>query len=98
MPAPEVTVPDVDTSVIPYTAELEAPALRQTAPRFLMSEARRPGVPLDPAEVLVRRASSGTQIHIMAAACELVAHPATGPTRSARTARSWSRSVPERWH
>ena len=41
-------MPDADTPVIPYTAELEAPALRQTARRFLESEARRVGVPLDP--------------------------------------------------
>jgi len=64
----------MDTSVILYTGELEAPALRQMARRFLESEARRLGVPLDPAEVLVRRACGGTEIHIMAAACELIEH------------------------
>jgi hypothetical protein len=64
----------MDTSVILYAEELEAPALRETACRFLEAEARRLGVPLDPAEVLVRRAQGGTEMHIMAAACELVAH------------------------
>jgi hypothetical protein len=34
----------MDTSVILYTAELEAPALRETARRFLEAEARRFGV------------------------------------------------------
>ena len=55
-------MPGMDTSVILYTAELEAPALRETARRFLEAEARRLGVPLDPAEVLVPRACSGTEI------------------------------------
>jgi len=64
----------MDTSVILYAAELEAPALRETARRFLESEARRLGVPLDPAGVLVRRAYGGTEMHIMAAACELLEH------------------------
>ena len=49
----------MDTSVILYTAELEAPALRQMARRFPELEARRLGVPLNPAEVLVRRACGG---------------------------------------
>jgi hypothetical protein len=39
----------MDTSVILYTAELEAPALRETAQRFLEAEARQLGVPLDAA-------------------------------------------------
>jgi hypothetical protein len=64
----------MDTSVILYAAELEAPALRETARLFLEAEAARLGVPLDPAEVLVRRASGGTEMHIMAAACELIEH------------------------
>ena len=33
-------------------------------------------MPLDPAEVLMRRAAGGTEPHIMAAACELVGHMA----------------------
>ena len=74
MSALGVTVPGMDTSVILYTAELEAPALRQMARRFLESEARRLGVLLDPAEVLVRRACGGTEMHVMAAACELIEH------------------------
>jgi hypothetical protein len=63
-----------DTSVILYAAELEAPALRETARRFLEAEATRLGVSLAPADVLLRRVQAGPEMHIMAAACELVAH------------------------
>jgi hypothetical protein len=48
----------VATVVIMYAAELEAPALRETARRILEAEIARRGIPLDPAEVP----------HIMAAA------------------------------
>lgn len=74
MPASAVNVASVDTATILYAAELEAPALRETARRILEAEATRLGVPLDPAEVLVRRAAGGTEMHIMAAARELVEH------------------------
>jgi|HubBroStandDraft_6_1064221.scaffolds.fasta_scaffold1295412_1 hypothetical protein len=99
MSAPAVTVCRMDTGVIVYTAELEAPALRETARRFLEAEAARLGASLDPADVLLRRAVDGPEMHIMAAAHELVAHLAAtrGRTRSARTARSWSWRVPGRW-
>jgi hypothetical protein len=73
MSVPGVTVPGVDTSVILYAAELEAPALKQTARRFLESEARRLGVPLDPPTSCCR-AQDGSEMHIVGAACELVAH------------------------
>ena len=79
MSAPRVIVCGVDTSVILYAAELEAPALRETARRFLEAEAARFGVPLDPADVLLRRARGGSEMHIMGAAHELLAHlTATG--------------------
>ena len=64
----------MDVGVIVYTAELEAPALRQTARRILQAEAGKPGVPLGRSEVLRRRARGGSPMHIMAAADELVRH------------------------
>jgi hypothetical protein len=72
-------------------AELEVPALTEAVRRILKAEAQRLGVPLDPAEVLVRRAADGTEMHIMA--------PGTNSSstcwpprrsRSAKKARSWS--------
>lgn len=69
----------MDAGLIVYCAELEAPALRETARRFLEAEAARLGVSLDPADVLLRRAQGDSEMHIMAAARELVAHlAATG--------------------
>ena len=69
----------MDTGVIVYTAELEAPALSETGRRFLEAEAARLGVPLAPADVLLRQARGGPVMHLMAAAHELVAHlAATG--------------------
>ena len=67
-----VTVTGVDISAIPYAAELEVPALREKARRILEAEAARYGVPVDIAEILVRRGAGGTEIHIMAAVGELV--------------------------
>ena len=97
MSVPGVTVASVDTSVILYAAELEAPTLRETARRFPEDEAARLGVSLDPADVLLRQAQGGTEMHVVAAH-ELVAHlAATGRIRSARTARLWSWRVPGRW-
>ncbi len=46
--------------VILYTAELEALMLPQMARRILKAEARRLGVPLDPAEVVLRRVQGGS--------------------------------------
>ena len=57
-----------------YMAELEAPALRETARQFLEAEAGQLGIPLDPAEVLVRRAAGGTKMHVVAAARKLIGH------------------------
>jgi hypothetical protein len=62
----------MDVGVIVYTAELEAPALKQTARRILEAEAARSGVPLGRAEVMRRRARGGSPMHIMAAVDELV--------------------------
>jgi len=42
-----------DTSVILYAAEIEAPALKETARLVLEAEADRFGVPLDVADVLL---------------------------------------------
>jgi hypothetical protein len=64
--------PFVDTSVILYTAEIQAPALRAMARRVLAAEAARLGVPLDPAGVLLRRAAGDTEMHLLAAASALV--------------------------
>jgi hypothetical protein len=50
----------MDIGVIVYCAELEAPALRETARRILETEAARFGVSLEPAEVLRRRGRGGT--------------------------------------
>jgi hypothetical protein len=62
----------VDIGVIVYTAELEAPVLRETARRIPEAEAIRFGVPLGRDEVLRRRARGGPTMHVMAAADELV--------------------------
>ena len=48
--------------------------LPQMARRILKAEARRLGVPFDPAEVLLRRVQGGSEMHIMGAACELIEH------------------------
>lgn len=74
MSARGVTVSSMDTEVILYAAEIEAPALRATARRILEAEAARLGVPLETADVLLRRAAGGPELHVMAAADELVAH------------------------
>jgi hypothetical protein len=52
MSAPGVTVWRMDVGVIVYCAELEAPALRETARRILEAEAARFGVSLEPAELV----------------------------------------------
>ena len=74
MSAPAVTVSSMDVGVIVYCAELEAPALRETARRILEAEAARFGVSLEPAEVLLRRGRGGTAMHVVAAGDELVRH------------------------
>ena len=69
-----VTVSCMDVGVIVYTAELEAPGLRETAQRILLAEAGKLGVLLGRSEVLRRRAQGGPPMHVMAAADELVRH------------------------
>jgi hypothetical protein len=64
----------MDIGVIVYCAELEAPALRETARRILEAEAARSGVSLEPAEVLLRPGRGGTAMHVVAAGNELVRH------------------------
>ena len=51
----DVTVSAMDTSVILYAAEIEAPALKETARLVLEAEADRYGAPLDVADVLLPR-------------------------------------------
>jgi len=64
----------MDVGVIAYTAELEAPGLRETAQRIFLAEAGKLGVPLGRSEVLRRRARGGSPMHVMAAADELIRH------------------------
>jgi hypothetical protein len=65
----------MDVGVIVYCAELEAPALRETARRILQAQAARFGVSLEPAEVLLRRSRGrGSTMHVVAAGDELVRH------------------------
>ena len=90
MPAPRVSVRDMDTGVILYAAELEVPALRQTARQILEAEAKRFGVSLDTGDVLLRRAEGGPELHVVAAAEELLMHLMAGITRSPTTAAFWS--------
>jgi hypothetical protein len=63
MPTAGVTVQDMDTGVILYAAELEVPSSRLTARRILEAEARRFGVSLDTADVLLRRAERRPELH-----------------------------------
>lgn len=74
MSVPAVTVSRMEVGVVVYTAELEAPGLRETARRILLAEAGQHGVPLGRYEVLRRRARGGPPMHVMAAADELVRH------------------------
>jgi hypothetical protein len=67
----------MDVGIIVYTAELQAPALRDTTRRILEAAAAQFGVPLGRDEVLRRRARGGTTMHVMAAADELVRHLTT---------------------
>jgi len=69
-----VTIREMDTGVILYAAQLEAPSLRLTARRILEAEARRFGVSLDTADVLLRLAAGEPELHVVAAAEELLAH------------------------
>jgi hypothetical protein len=64
--------------VILYAAGLEVPALRQTSRRILGAEARRFGVALDTGDVLLRRAEGGPELHVVAAAEELLMHLMAG--------------------
>jgi hypothetical protein len=64
----------MDIGVIVYTAELDAPSLRETARRILESAAAQFGVSLEAADVRQRRARGGTTMHVMAAGDELVRH------------------------
>jgi hypothetical protein len=69
----------VDIEAILDAAETEAPGLRDLARRFLEADAAYLGVPLDRAIVLARRAEGGPEVHITAAADELVRHLAAQP-------------------
>jgi hypothetical protein len=86
----------MDTGVILYAAELEVPALRQTARRILEAEAKRFGVSPDTGGVLLRRAEGGPELHVVAAAEELLMHLMAGtcPPASAKSAPSSPTSAP----
>ena len=85
----------MDVGVIVYCAELEAPALRETARRILQAQAARFGVSLEPAEVLLRRGRGGSTMHVVAAGDELVRHLAA--TEADPLAEDGSWHVPGRW-
>ncbi len=68
----------MDIEVILDAAETRAPGLRDLARRFLEAEAGHLGVPLDAASVLARRAEGAPEVHVTAAADELVRHLAAG--------------------
>jgi hypothetical protein len=70
----------VDVELILDAAAAEAPGLRDRARRFLEAEAARLGVSLDLVGVLARRAEGVPEVHITAAADELLGHlVAAGP-------------------
>jgi hypothetical protein len=52
-------------------ADITAPALRDTARRFLEAEAQHLAVPLDPGSVMAHRAEGVPELHITAAADEM---------------------------
>jgi len=62
----------VDEQLILETAEAAAPALRALAREILEAEARRLGVSLDTADVLLRRAEGVPALHLTAAANQLL--------------------------
>jgi hypothetical protein len=64
----------MDEQLIPDTAEAEAPALRALAREILEAEAAHPGVSLDDADIVPRRAEGIPAVHITAAADELLEH------------------------
>jgi hypothetical protein len=64
----------MDELLILYTAEAAAPALRTLAREILEAEARRLGVSLDTADVLLRRAEGVPAAHLTAAADQLLEH------------------------
>lgn len=69
----------MDIELILDVAVAEAPGLRDLARRFLESEAGHLGVPLDEASILARRAEGVPEVHVTAAADELVRHLAAQP-------------------
>lgn len=64
----------MDRELILEAAGAEAPGLLALASRFLEAEAAGLGVSLDPADVVARRSEGAPEVHITAAADELVMH------------------------
>jgi hypothetical protein len=64
----------VDIEVILDVAEAGAPALREPARRFLETETRYLGVPLDAASVMTRRSEGVPEVHITSVAGRLLEH------------------------
>ena len=96
MSVPAITVSRMHIGVIVYTAELEAPGLRETAQRILLAEAGKLGVPLGRSAVLRRRARGGSPMHIMAAADKLVRRLGAEADPLREHSSSWSSHVPGR--
>jgi len=61
----------VDVEIILGAAEIEAPGLKDVVWRFLESEVRHVGVPLDLASVLARRAEREPELHLHGAPDDL---------------------------
>ena len=64
----------MDEQLILDAAEAAAPALRALAREILQAEAAHPGVPLDGADGLLRRAEGTRAAHVTAAADQMLEH------------------------
>ena len=84
----------MDIEVILDAAETEAPGLRDLSQLFLDVEAERLGVPLDAASVMARRAEGVPEVHVTAAADELVRHLAAQPDALSDGGRAHDAGLP----
>ena len=64
----------MDIELLLDSAEIVTPALRDTARQILTATARQMDVSLEPADVLTRQAEGWPEVHITAAADELLTH------------------------
>ena len=69
----------VDIELILDAVGTQVPGLRELARRFLEADAAHLGVPLDLASVIAGRAEGAPEVHVTAAADELVKHLAAQP-------------------